>query len=89
MFKEEGENVNQVTTRDDICEMVLKALGQTVADRQALKGYSDSELGRRAGVASTSVHNIRAGKNISLSVLVKTLDALGLDGIRISWRKHE
>ena len=81
-------NKNNIT-QDEMIDRVLNALGQTVSDRQQLRGFSDSELGRRAGVAPTSIHNIREGKNISLSVLVKTLDALGLDGIRISWRKHE
>lgn len=89
MSQEEGEGMKKNISQDEMVDMVLKALGQTVADRQALRGFTDSELGRRAGVAPTSIHNIRIGKNISLSVLVKTLDALGLDGIRISWRKHE
>lgn len=81
-------NKNNIT-QDEMIERVLKALGQTVTDRQKLRGFSDSELGRRAGVAASSIYNIREGKNISLAVLVKVLDALGLDGIRISWRKHE
>lgn len=89
MSQEEGKRMNRNITQDEMIERVLKTLGQTVADRQQLRGFSDSELGRRAGVAATSIHNIREGKNISLAVLVKVLDALGLDGIRISWRKHE
>ena len=80
-------NKNNIT-QDEMIERVLKALGQTVTDRQQLRGFSDSELGRRAGVAASSIYNIREGKSISLAVLVKVLDALGLDGIRISWRKQ-
>ena len=81
--------MNRNITQDEMIERVLKALGQTVTDRQQLRGFSDSELGRRAGVAASSIYNIREGKSISLAVLVKVLDALGLDGIRIFWRKHE
>lgn len=57
---------------------VMHELGERVARQRLVQNLRQTELARDAGVSRSALQRLEAGETVSVSVLIRVLQALGL-----------